>query len=282
MNKTICSYFTHAGNVNPFAANSASPVDFQRRARACADAGFGGMGFSLDDINQLLARHGAAEVNRILDDLDLQQRELEVLLDWFVDGERRQVSDLKRQQLLLAAELIGAHHIKVCSDITGKPWPMDHLIGEFYQLCQQAAAVDTAITIELFPTSNLADLQSGLAVVQGAGCSNGGLLLDIWHMLRGNISLDAIASLPAGIINHVELDDGPLLPGADYITDTIEHRCAPGEGEFPIAKFMAAIAATGYQGLYGVEILSNEFRSLAVEQAAQRAYRGMAHALQLG
>lgn len=273
----ITTYFTLAGNISPFDNDNSSPRSLAERAEAAGKAGYRGFGFGYQDIVKQLDSLGAAEVNAILDHNGLVHRELEALLDWFVDGDRRTASDEQRRGFLRAAEAIGARHIKVVGDMTGTAWPMGHLVEEFGRLCDEAAAVGTAITIELFPSSNLADLQTGRALVEGADRANGGLLLDIWHMVRGNITVEAIANLPAGIINHIELDDGALLPAADYLTDTISHRLAPGEGEFPSRAFVEAVAATGYQGLYGVEILSDDYRTLPAAEAAERSYRaGMA------
>lgn len=279
ISNSICTYFTHAGNINPFAPNNASPIPLERRAKACAEAGFEGIGFSLDDYNHQLSVHGAAGINAILDDCGLIHRELEALLDWFVDGESRTRSNQRRLQFLQAAENMQAHHIKVVSDFSGKTWPMDHMIKEFQQLCSEASDAGTAISIELFPTSNLSDLQSGRTIIEGAGCANGGLCVDIWHMVRGNIPMSAIAALPPNIINHIELDDGALLPSADYHTDTICSRRAPGEGEFPVAEFIAAVNNTGYQGLWGIEILSDHWRTLSAEAATQKAADGIRFAL---
>ena len=272
----ICTYFTLAGNVGPFDSDTASPVSLERRARAAAAAGYRGLGFGSQDISRLLDTLGAQQINVILDDHGLLHRELEVLLDWFVDGERRRASDRQRHLLLEAAGAIGARHIKVGGDITGKPWLMARLVEEFAQLCDEAANVGTAITIELFPTSNLADLQTGRTVVEDAGRANGGLLLDIWHMVRGNIQLGAIAALPGHLINHIELDDGALLPGAGYLADTVDNRKAPGEGEFPCHEFLDAVAATGYRGLYGVEILSDTYRNMTPEAAATASWQATA------
>lgn len=268
----ICTYFTLAGNVSPFDQNTASPVSLLDRAEAAGAAGYKGLGFGADDIANLLDSIGASEVNSILDHNGLVHRELEVLLDWFVTDERRIASDRQRQRLLSAAQAIGARHIKVGADITGKTWPLSQIVDEFATLCIDAAKVGTAITIELFPTSNLPDLQIGRAVVEGAGQPNGGLLLDSWHMVRGHINMASIAALPPGIINHVELDDGPLYPSAGYIEDTITSRVAPGEGGFPLEAFIDAIKATGYDGLYGVEILSDEYRRMPVREAARRSF----------
>jgi len=272
----ICTYFTLAGNINPFDKNTASQISLAQRAQAAGKAGYRGMGFDSQDIKQLLSTLGAKQVNAILNDNGMVYRELEVILDWFVAGERRIASDKQRQELLVAAQAIGACHIKVGGDLTGKAWPMDLLIEEFATLCDQAAEAGTAIIIELFPTSNLADLQTARAIVEGAGRANGGLLLDIWHMVRGNIHMGAIASLPPGMINHIELDDGALLPASDYITDTIYNRLTPGDGEFPLREFLNAVAATGYHGLYGVEILSDNYRTMATEQAAALSWQATA------
>ena len=268
----ICTYFTLAGNVGPFDSNSVSPVALVERAEAAAKAGYGGFGFGADDIKHLSATLGFSEINAILDGNGLHHRELEVLLDWFVTDERRAKSDQQREDLLHAAAEIGVRHIKVAGDVTGKTYPLDAIVEEFAKLCDQAASVGTAITIELFPTSNLADLQTGRALVEKAGRRNGGLLLDIWHMVRGNIQMSAIAQLPSGIINHIELDDGKLIAEAGYLEDTVNSRLAPGEGEFPLSEFLRAVKATGYDGLYGVEILSNEFRAMTSIDAAKYSY----------
>lgn len=269
----IATYFTLAGDIGPFDAVTVSQRPLVERARAAAAGGYAGLGFGGQDIAHLLDRHGAAEINLMLDDHGLIHRELEVLLGWFDTGPARAVSDRDRRALLDAAEAIGARHIKVAGDLSGRSWPMEHLITEFARLCDDAAEVGTAITIELFPTSNLCELQAGRAVVEGAGRANGGLLLDIWHMIRGRISMAGIAALPPGIVNHVELDDGPLEPRGDYLRETIDARVAPGEGEFPLADFVAALRAARYDGLYGVELLSDVYRTMPAEAAAIRSGR---------
>jgi sugar phosphate isomerase/epimerase len=270
------TFFTLAGDIRPFGPSAVSAHSLRERAAAAARAGYRGFGFGFQDLEHCIDTHGIAGVNSILDDHGLVHREIEVLVDWFVEGPRRQASDGQRQRMLQAAEQLGARHIKVAGDVSGTTWPMDHMTGAFARLCDEARDAGTAVTIELFPTSNLSDLQTGRTLVEGAGRANGGLLLDIWHMVRGHITMDGIAALPEGIVNHVEIDDGTLLPGADYITDTIDNRLAPGEGEFPLADFICAVEATGYRGLYGVEILSDTFRRMPPEEAASRSFRAAA------
>ena len=42
----------------------------------------------------------------------------------------------------------------------------------------------------------------------------------------------------------------------------INRRQLPGEGEFPIAEYVAVLRELGYDGPWGVEVLSEELRSL--------------------
>jgi sugar phosphate isomerase/epimerase len=214
-----------------------------------------------------------ADIGAILADNGLEFVEIEALLDWFCEGERRRTSDQSRHSMLANAERLGARHIKVVGDIVGDDWPLDAVIESFAGLCDDAREAGTRVTIELFPESSIADLATGLAIVNGAGRSNGGLLLDIWHMVRGNIDFAEIAKLPHGTISHIELDDAALEQHGSILDDTIDRRRFCGEGEFDVIGFLRSVQATGYDGLYGCEILSTEQRQLPVEQAAMHAYK---------
>ena len=55
--------------------------------------------------------------------------------------------------------------------------------------------------------------------------------------------------------------------------ETMTQRAFPGEGEFDLPGFMGAVAATGYDGPYGVEVINVDNRSRSLEELAERAYR---------
>ena len=54
--------------------------------------------------------------------------------------------------------------------------------------------------------------------------------------------------------------------------DTVNDRLQCGSGSFPLPAFLAAIAATGYAGPFGVEILSDANRRAPVMLAAMSAF----------
>jgi sugar phosphate isomerase/epimerase len=269
----IASYFTLAGNVLPLAESLVSPIPLADRANAAARAGYAGIGLHTDDLLASVNRHGYAGVKSIVNDSGLEYLEIEVLLDWFADGERRRSSDAARKIMLEGAERLGAFQIKTVGDMFGGAWPAATLAREFATLCRQAAGVGAMVTIEVLPFSNIRDLPTAVDIVAGAAAPNGGLLLDIWHLARGGIAYEDIASIPPGYIKHIELDDADEAVVGTLLDDTIRNRRLPGEGSFDVPRFLRCVQATGYRGLYGVEMVSDAHRALALDQAAQLSYR---------
>jgi sugar phosphate isomerase/epimerase len=266
----IASYWTLAGNVMPRAPSQVSPIPFEARAQAAARAGFRGIGLMHDDLRATVARLGLPTMKRILEDNGLVHLELEFLGDWFASGERRRASDLLRIQLLTAAEFLGARHIKVGADSSGEEWPIGRLAAEFFRLCEAAAQHGTSIALELLPWTQLATIDRALAVVKEADASNGGLLLDIWHLHRAGQDLDAIAEIPRRYLCAAELNDAGLAEGPLW-EDTINRRKPCGQGVLDLAGFIDGLATAGFHGPYGIEIISTEHRLLPVDVAAKVA-----------
>ena len=270
--RLMASYFTVAGNVMPMTGDTVSPHPFAERCKAAADAGFCGIGIITDDLRHLVKEHGHDGIRAIATDAGLEHIEFEVILDWFADGERRVKSDADRAFLLDAAEKIGAYQIKAGGDITGTVWPLERMQQSFAELARQAGDAGTMVTIEIFPDSNIRDLPTAIAIAQAADPRWGGLLLDVWHMNRGGIPYADFATIPPHYIKHIELDDADAALDGTIMEDTLLRRKLPGDGDFDVPAFLSHVAATGYAGLYGVEILSEEHRRRAPAEAARMAY----------
>ena len=52
----------------------------------------------------------------------------------------------------------------------------------------------------------------------------------------------------------------------------INHRKLPGEGDFPIRDYVRVFRELGYDGPWGVEVLSEELRNLPIDEIFDRAY----------
>jgi len=270
----IASYWTIAGKLT-FSDGmdlDGSPLEFPRRVEAAARGGYAGVGLSYPDLRKTIARYGHDGMAAILRDNGMRHFEVEFLTDWFTTGERRRVSDVVRRDLLTAAEKTGARHIKVGGDMQGNTWPIDAMIRSFATLCDDAEEAGTGVVIEILPWSSIADIDTALQIVSGADRPNGALLLDIWHMARGGIAYERLASIPGRYVGHVELSDAAPIPIGPLIEDTVHHRKLCGEGSLDVPRFLRCIKATGYDGPFGVEIISDEQREWPLHEAVERSF----------
>jgi sugar phosphate isomerase/epimerase len=270
--RIAAAYFTLAGDVVPFASAAPSPFDLRERADAAARAGYVGLGLEASDLAHCIDRHGHAGIRRILRDSGLTYFEVEVLFDWFADGDLRVASDRNRKLFLETASEIETAQIKVIGGPIASPHSTARMVDEFAILCQAAAAVGTAVNLEIYPDSNIRDLAAARAVVGGADQPNGGLLIDLWHMGRGGIPYEDLLTLPKGMIRAIELDDASAVQIGSIFEDTIHRRLLPGEGELDPQRFMRYVWEAGFDGVIGVEIVSAAQRARSLEDAARLSF----------
>jgi sugar phosphate isomerase/epimerase len=278
-------YWTLSGPVEVHAGREWSLFDFRDRVEAAARVGFAGIGIWHADLEHVLETRTLREMRSILDANGVRQTEVECLMDWFVDpgDERRTESDRNRRLLFEAAAELGAHHVKV-ANIPGTPCELPKLTERFAELCADAAEHhDALMAYEFMPFDvNVHTLEAAIEVVGGAGAPNGVIAVDTWHCAKLGISPDDLRQLPPELLGWVELSDGQYENMPDPIDEVVNHRRLPGEGEFPLAADVAVFQELGYKGPWGVEVLSEELRSLPMEEIFERAYETTAAQFRAG
>jgi sugar phosphate isomerase/epimerase len=273
----LASYWTLAGPVELHTGREWSLFDIAERADAAAQAGFSGIGLWHADLLHILEQRTLRELRTVVDDAGVRVVELEFLWDWFLDPgtEERRRSDRLRRTLLDAAGALGARHVKV-GNFAGRAVPLDRLTERFAELCAEAAEHGTSVAYEFMRRDATAgSLAATHAVVRDAGASNGGLGLDLWHVVDLGVPLQAISGLPRGTVLAAELNDGArrVPEGARR---SIRDRRLPGRGDFDIVAFVAAVQATGYNGPWGVEVLSAAIGDVGPHELARQAYEAAA------
>jgi len=268
----LASYWTICGAAEPHTEREHSPFSLRERASSAARAGFTGMGIWHADLAHLRRQHALPEMKRILDDHGIRHIELEFLTDWFVDGDKRMTSDATRHMLLESAEALGARHIKV-GDFFKTPVPMDRLIEEFAQLCGEARDHGTKIVFEFMPFSRIETLADAVALCTGAAQPNGGICIDLWHVVKLGMPYADVAAFPRPYLMSIEINDGYLKapPGMDLVTETTCHRAFCGEGQFDVRGFVEALLPV-YTGPWGIEVLNKAQRAWPLDELTTRAF----------
>ena len=269
----VASYWTICGNAIPATGPEYSSFDFRDRVETISRIGFRGMGIWHADLYKTLETRSLAEMRQILEDNGIEHVELEFLFDWFLDGDKKKQSDIEKAKLLDAAEALHARHLKV-GDFFNTPTTIEKCAESFALLCRDAANVGINILFEIMPFAMIDNLGDSLTMLEMANAPNGGAMIDTWHMVKMGVTNDMLAGVPKKHILGAELNDGWLKTpeGMEMSRETTEHRMFCGEGEFDEAGLIAAIRATGYDGPYGVEVISKANRSLPLEVVAQRAW----------
>lgn len=268
----LASYWTIAGGALPHTDREYSPFDFEDRVKAIAKAGFKGMGIWHADLEHILERRSLGEMKQIFDDNGITTIELEFLTDWFLEGERKRKSDIQKRKLLEAAETLRANHVKV-GDFYHEAFSMPRMIDAFAALCSEGAEHGTKIGFELMPFAMIDSLKDSLSMVEGAGAENGGIVFDLWHLVKLQVPYEQVQRVPVKWIVSVELNDGTFTAPWSLHEDTVNHRRLCGEGEFDVKGFVQCVRKTGYAGPWGVEVLSEELRKKPLGEVAERAFK---------
>ena len=253
-------------------------VEPVRPADRCAQAarvGFAGIGLWHADLEHVLETRTLAEVRPLLDDHGLEPPRARVprgtgssTPTTSADGIRRAA----RAAVRAAAEL-PAHHIKV-----------GNIVGHRVRAPTDRRALRRAVRRRC-PVHRREDRlrvhavrrqrerrRQGARGRRGADAPNGGLALDTWHLGKLGLEPDELRRIPPRFLSWVELCDGPYEYAEDRLDEVINRRKLPGEGEFPFVSYVAVCRELGYDGPWGVEVLSEELRNLPIEQIFDRAY----------
>ena len=244
-----------------FAGLSLWPVPSYQRARA--------EGYSDADLRSLLADHGLA-----VNDVDAR-------VAWVGLGDPGPpyYEEPSERELFAAAEALGAPFCNVLlasrgvvSREPGAAISVEAAAEVFAGICDRAAEHGITPYLEFSPGSAVRDARTALAVVEGSGRANAGLLLDTWHCHHGGASFEELGALPGARVLGVQVSDVPAERPADFARATRRGRSVPGEGVFDWTRFLRTLRAIGSPAPLTVEVLNDEL-------AAAHAPRDLARRL---
>jgi sugar phosphate isomerase/epimerase len=114
------------------------------------------------------------------------------------------------------------------------------------------------------------NLKDALAMLEAVGAKNGGIVLDIVHVVNLGISNEEIRRIPLRYLVNVELNDGALPGSPKYDPSRARRFC--GEGDFDVKGFVDCLQNMGYAGPWAVEVFSKELAGLPLDELNSRAF----------
>jgi len=248
------------------------------RLDAAAEAGFDGVSLFITDV--VRARQEGlddAGLRALVSDRGLQVAELDPLLHWIpqaalgaeVDASGAAFFEHGPDAFLEVAEAVGARSIN-CALFTDTEIPRDTVAEAFAVLCDRAAEHGRLVHLEFLPWTQIPNLGAALDVVDRAGRTNGGVMLDAWHHFRGGGNAAEVRAAAPRILG-VQLDDAPADPEPDPVAETMRRRLLPGEGDIDLPALVCALRDGGCTAPLGVEVFSDRLAALPMRDAARQA-----------
>jgi sugar phosphate isomerase/epimerase len=153
-----------------------------------------------------------------------------------------------------AGARLGARYATVNSDDPD----IERASETFAALTAEAREYGLRTLIEPIVYTEVSNLDEAIYVAERSG--GGGILLDSLHFQRYGGQLEQLRSLDPGLLSYVQLCDAPLAPpsglprplrlprgqstdGTDLQLESRAMRLLPGDGELPLAEFLAALPA---------------------------------------
>jgi sugar phosphate isomerase/epimerase len=146
-------------------------------------------------------------------------------------------------------------------------------MDNFHALCRIAASYGIQPGLEFIPYCQIASLAAARAMLLQAKEPKAGLLVDALHLSRSGESTADLEAVPPGQILYAHLCDAPLaIPETvpEKRREAREARLYPGEGELPLAAFMAALPP---DTPIGVEAPNERTSALSFAERAGLVYR---------
>jgi sugar phosphate isomerase/epimerase len=111
----------------------------------------------------------------------------------------------------------------------------------YAQLAEQAGALGLLTTTEAC-AGVYRSLAKAMAAVKAVSRPDFTLLIDTMHFFRFGSTVADLAALEPAVIGHVQLCDVPMPAQIEsYMEEALYERRCPGDGDLPLAEFLAAV-----------------------------------------
>jgi 4-hydroxyphenylpyruvate dioxygenase len=228
--------------------------------------------------NDLLSFNGTpAEIRRMVEDLGLKTITFQPFRDFEGMPEPQRDRNFSRAQRKFdLMQELGCDLLLICSNVSPEGLGgIDRAAADFHELGELAAKRGLRVAFEALAWGrHVNDYRDSWEVVRRADHPAVGLVLDSFHILVRGTDLAPIRSIPKDRIFLVQIADAPPLD-MDYLSWSRHYRCFPGQGDLAVDAFMAALRATGFDGLVSLEIFSDRFRAGSARSVAIDGQRSL-------
>ncbi len=230
--------------------------------RAARETGYSGIELWIPKLLRYLdAEYTVTDLASLLGDLQVTMMDVLMPIETREPRQWQHLVDLCARIAPVAAALgCGALQVVALDDFASDDWAEQRAVlakalGELSDISR-----DFGIRLALEPVtfSRFRSLDHAVELVEEVGRDRVGLVLDTWHLWTSGVSWDEVAEVDPALVCCAHLGDTAPRSGEAWSDD--DRSELPGDGVLPLRDAVDAIRATGYDGVWAVEILSRRHR----------------------
>jgi sugar phosphate isomerase/epimerase len=260
-------------------ASNSMPSHILDRAEAVGAGGYAAMSCMVGDLAAWEdSGRPLSELRAELDAREVRVTTIDPYLAWYPGfdtenptgpaAKHREHLVMTEEKLFRWADALGATFVSTLGTFGGPAVPFDEAVEALGGFADRAAAQGITPHLEQIPSTKVHDLDDALAFVRAVDRPNLGLLLDTYNLGRAGVAPQALEAVPLDLVFQLQLADGAgIEDGEDYFADAFSRRALPGEGSYPMAEMIAALAAQGPLPPSGPEVLYPELHALHPREA---------------
>ena len=253
-------------------------LGFVKELETASKAGFTSVEIWMDTLQEYLSNgHTIKDAKKILNDLGLTVQDTICFSEWIVDDDtarKKAVEQTKREMGLLAE--LGCKRMAA----PGKGATNDSKISLDAIAERYRAILDLSNDSGVVPQlemwgflkilSNVSDV---LYVAMQSGHPKAKILLDIFHLYKGNTSLNTLPLMNPAAVDILHMNDYPSTLSQAVITDA--DRIYPGDGVAPIRRILQILKKTDEPLVLSTEVFNKNYYAQDALLVAQTALAKM-------
>jgi 2-keto-myo-inositol isomerase len=219
-------------------------LGFVKELETASKAGFHSVEIWIDSLQEYLNSGGTVkEAKKRIDGLGLKIENLISFNKWIVDDEqtRKEAIEQMREEMGMLAELECKRIAATGQGATDSTIPGLKTIAERYRgILELGDTFGVVPQIEMWGfQKNLSKVSEVLYIATESGHPSAKILMDVFHIYRGNTSLNTLHLMSPTAVDILHMNDYPA--NFPYQTITDADRIYPGDGVAPLKRILQTL-----------------------------------------
>ena len=237
-------------------------LGFVKELETASAAGFHSVEIWFDTWQEYLKNGGTiGDTKKLLNDLGIKVENSISFNEWIVDDEttrKKEIEQMKRDMGMLAE--IGCKRIAATGKgISTSPYPDFDIIAERYRTVLELGDASGVIPqLEMWGfMKNMSNVSEVLYMAMKTGNKSARILLDIFHLYKGQTSVDTLPFMDPMAVEMLHMNDYPATLSYEVITDA--DRVYPGDGVAPIKRILQILGRNSHPLVLSVEVFNKNY-----------------------